>query len=72
MKRYRAGGEIDVATAPAFDLFAWCLSRHGETYDEAAAECKKAAKDLLLRLGQLPDDPTEEDIERVLSAEENQ
>ena len=72
MKRYRAGGEIDVATAPAFDLFAWCLSRHGETYDEAAAECEKAAKDLLLRLDKLPDDPTEEDIERVLSAEENQ
>jgi hypothetical protein len=72
MKRYRTGGEIDFAKAPAFDLFAWCLSRRGETYEEAAAACETAAKDLLLRLDRLPDDPTEEDIERALSAEENQ
>ena len=56
----------------AFDLYTWCLSRHGETYEEAAAECKKAAKDLLLRLNNLPDGPIQEDIAPVLSAEENQ
>ena len=56
----------------AFELYTWCLSRHGETYDEAAAECVKAAKDLLLHLDKFPDDPAEEDIERARSAEENQ
>jgi hypothetical protein len=73
MRRYRTDlRDSDLTKMSAFELYTWCLSRHGETYDEAAAECKKAAKDLLLRLGQLPDDPTEEDIERAPSAEENQ
>jgi hypothetical protein len=73
MRRYRTDlRDSDLTKMSAFDLYAWCLSRHGETYDEAAAECEKAAKDLLLRLDRLPDDPTEEDIERALSAEENQ
>ena len=73
MMRYRTDlTDSDLTKMSAFALYAWCLSRHGETYDEAAAECKKAAKDLLLRLNKSPNDPTEEDIERALSAEENQ
>jgi hypothetical protein len=73
MGRYRTDlRDSDLTKMSAFDLYTWCLSRHGETYDEAAAACQAAAKDLLLRLDQLPDDPTEEDIDRVLSAEENQ
>jgi hypothetical protein len=72
MGRYRSDSEIDIATASPVDLLAWCLSRHGANFDEAADEVAKAAKDLQLLLDQLPDDPTEEDIERLLSAEENQ
>jgi hypothetical protein len=64
--------DSDLTKMSAFELYAWCLSRHGETYEEAAAECEKAAKDLLLRLNNLPNDPTQEDIAPVLSAEENQ
>jgi hypothetical protein len=64
--------DSDPTKMSAFKLYAWCLSRHGETYEEAAAECEKAAKDLLLRLNNLPNDPTQEDIAPVLSAEENQ
>ena len=73
MSRYRTDlRDRDLTKMSAFDLYAWCLSRHGETYEEAAAECKKAAKDLLLRPDKLPHDRTEGDIERALSAEENQ
>jgi hypothetical protein len=73
MRRYRTDlRDSDLTKMSAFDLYTWCLSRHGETYEEAAAECKKAAKDLPLRLTNVPDDPTQEDISPVLSAEENQ
>ena len=73
MMRYRTDlRDSDLTKMSAFELYAWCLSRHGETYEEAAADCKKAAKDWLLRLNNLPDDPTQEDISPVLSAEENQ
>src|SRR5207248_367905 len=54
--------ETDLATRSPIELFAWCLSRHGATYEEAAAEIAKAAKDLLLRLDKLADDPTQADI----------
>jgi hypothetical protein len=73
MGRYRTDcKDVDLSTRSSFELYAWCLSRHGATYEEAAAECDKAAEDLLLRLDELPDDPTPEDIERVLLAEEKQ
>jgi hypothetical protein len=36
------------------------------------ADIAEAAKDLLLFVDKLPDDSTEEDIERALSAVENQ
>ena len=71
--RYRTDcQDIDLATRSPFELLAWCLSRHGANFDEAADEVAEAAEDLQLLLDQLPDDPTEEDIERLLSAEENQ
>jgi hypothetical protein len=72
MARYRSDSEIDIATASPVDLLAWCYSRHGASYAEAADAVAKAAEDLQLLLDKLPDDPTEEDIERLLSAEENQ
>jgi hypothetical protein len=50
MTRYRTDlTDIDLATHSPFELFAWCLSRHGESYDEAAAAAAKAAENLLLR-----------------------
>jgi hypothetical protein len=73
MGRYRTDcRDIDVATASVFDLLAWCLARHGATVAEAQDDIDEAAKDLELLLDRLPDDPTEEDIERALAAEENQ
>ena len=71
--RYRTDcRDIDLATRSQIELFAWCLSRHGATIDEAAADVATAARDLLLLLDQLPDDAAPEDIERALSAAENQ
>jgi hypothetical protein len=72
MGRYRTDCEPNFAQDSPVDLYAWCLSRHGATYNEAAAECQKTAEDLLLAWKELPDDPTPEDIERALAAEENQ
>lgn len=73
MKRYRTDlKDADPTRMSAFELYAWCLSKHGETYAEAAAAAAKAAEDLLLRLDALPDEPTQQDIEQALSAEENQ
>jgi hypothetical protein len=73
MKRYRTDlKDRDLAKMSVIDLYAWCLSKHGETYAEAAAAAQKAAANLLLRLDELPDEPTDEDIERALLAEENQ
>jgi hypothetical protein len=43
MRHYRTDAAIDFARASLFDLYAWCLSRHGASYREAAAECQKAA-----------------------------
>jgi hypothetical protein len=71
--RYRTDvREIDFATRSPMELYAWCLSRHGASYDEAAADIATAAKDLLLLLDGLPDDAAPEDIERALLAAENQ
>jgi hypothetical protein len=73
MMRYRTDlSDSDVTKMSAFELYAWCLSRHGETYEEAAAECKKAAKDLLLRLDGLPDDAESDDSERAHLAQQSQ
>ena len=59
MTRYRTDlTDIDLATHSPFELFAWCLSRHGPTYDEAADKARKAAEDLLLLIDELPNDPT--------------
>ncbi len=61
MTRYRTDlTDIDLATHSPFELFAWCLSRHGATYDEAADKARKAAEDLLLlapnrRVAERPD-----------------
>ena len=65
MGRFRTDCEIDVTKASPFDLYAWCLSKHGASYAEAAPKAQKAAKDLLLRLDLLPDDPTQEDTDRA-------
>ena len=66
MGRYRSDcRDIDLATRSPFDLLAWCLAQHGATVAEAA-------KDLELFLDRSRGDPTEEDIERAVSAEENQ
>jgi hypothetical protein len=70
--RYRTDCQIDFAKASPFDLFAWCLSRHGATDDEAAADVATAAEDLLLLSDALPDDATPEAIERALLAAQNQ
>jgi hypothetical protein len=73
MRRYRTDlRDSDLAEMSAFDLYAWCLSRHGETYDEAAAECEKAAKDLLLRLDRLPDEAEPADSQRADLAQQPQ
>jgi hypothetical protein len=56
----------------AFDLYCCCLSKHGTSYAEAAPKAQEAAENLLLRLDGLPDDPTDEDIERAVYAQENQ
>jgi hypothetical protein len=58
--------DMDIANHSLFDLFAWCLSKHGASYAEAAPECAKAAKDLLLRLDLLPERMTEADLERSI------
>ena len=77
MKRYRTDlKNADLTRMSVFDLYCWCLSHYSDNYNEAAAAsgkaAERAAKDLLLFLDTLPDDPTDEDIERALSAEENQ
>ena len=73
MGRYRTDRrETDLTKASPLELYAWCLSRHGATYDEAAADVARTAQDLLLVLEALPEDATEDDIERALSALENQ
>jgi hypothetical protein len=64
MGRYRTDcKDMDITKHSDFELFAWCLSQHGATYREAAPECAKAAKDLLLDLGLLPQGATEKDLE---------
>ncbi|HEV8030769.1 MAG TPA: hypothetical protein VGP42_07105 [Stellaceae bacterium] len=70
--RYRTDCEIDFATASPMELLAWGLSRHGATIDEATGNIEKAAEDLLLRLDELPDDATQEEVERALLAVEHQ
>jgi len=73
MRRYRTDlRDSDLAEMSAFDLYAWCLSRHGETYDEAAAECEKAARDLLLKLKAERDDAESGDSERAYLAQQSQ
>jgi len=67
MGRYRTDcKDMDITKYSQFELFAWCLSRHGATYREAAAECAKAAKDLLLDLGLLPEGASAADIEQSI------
>lgn len=61
-----------VTTRSAMELYAWCLSRHGASIDEAAENIEKAAADLLLIVDRLPEDPTDEDIEQALLAEADQ
>lgn len=71
--RYRTDvREKDLTTASPMGLLAWCLSRHGATIDEAAANIAKAARDLLLSLNAQPDDPAPGDIERDDLAGQNQ
>jgi hypothetical protein len=73
MTRYRTDlTDIDLATHSPFELFAWCLSRHGATYDEAADKARKAAEDLLLLIDELPNDPTLGDPARTDLIEEHQ
>src|SRR5207248_11381418 len=73
MTRYRTDlTDIDLATHSPFELFAWCLSRHGATYDEAADKARKAAEDLLLLIDELPNDPTPGDPARADLIEEHQ
>ncbi|HEX6440539.1 MAG TPA: hypothetical protein VF007_00025 [Stellaceae bacterium] len=71
--RYRSDiREKDFTKASPMELYAWCLSRHGATIAEATENIDEVADDLLLLLDRLPQDPTDEDLERVLAAEENQ
>ena len=71
--RYRTDvTEEDLANASPIDLFAWCLSRHGATIEEAAADIAKGAEDLLLDPEALPDDAAPGDPERADLDEENQ
>src|SRR5438270_7528644 len=73
MTRYRTDlTDIDLATHSPVELFAWCLSRHGATYDEAADKARKAAEDLLLLIDELPNDPTPGDPARADLIEEHQ
>ena len=73
MTRYRTDlTDIDLATHSPFELFAWCLSRHGATIDEAAEPIAKAAENLLLAAGALPDEAAPDDPERADLTEENQ
>ncbi|MBV9017663.1 MAG: hypothetical protein JO058_18605 [Alphaproteobacteria bacterium] len=65
--RYRTDcKDMDITKHSVFDLFAWCLSKHGASYAEAAPECAKAAKDLLLELDLLPEEMTADDLERSI------
>lgn len=64
--------EIDLVQASPIELYAWCLSKHGASFDEATENVAEAAQDLLLLVEGLPEDATPEDIERALSGEENQ
>jgi hypothetical protein len=73
MTRYRTDlTDIDLATHSPFELFAWCLSRHGATYNDAADKARKAAEDLLLLIDELPNDPTPDDPARTDLIEEHQ
>jgi hypothetical protein len=73
MTRYRTDlTDIDLATHSPFELFAWCLSRHGATYDEAADKARKAAEDLLLLIDELPNDPMLDDPARAGLVEAHQ
>jgi hypothetical protein len=73
MTRYRTDlTDIDLATHSPFELFAWCLSRHGATYDEAADQARKAAEDLLLLIDELPNDPMLDDPARAGLVEAHQ
>lgn len=73
MGRFRTDQrETDLTKASPIELYAWCLSRHGATYAEAAADIAGTAKDLLLILEALPEDATDDDMERALSALEDQ
>jgi hypothetical protein len=73
MGRYRTDIQNkDLTKASVMELYAWCLSRHGATIEEATADIARTAKDLLLRLRGLPDDAAPADIERALLAEEHQ
>jgi hypothetical protein len=64
--------EIDSVQASPIELYAWCLSKHGASFDEATENVAEAAQDLLLLVEGLPEDATPEDIERALLGEENQ
>ena len=71
--RYRTDiPDKDLAKASPMELLAWCLSRHGATIEEAAADIAKAAEDLLLDPEALPDDAAPGDPERADLDEENQ
>lgn len=71
--RYRSDiRERNFAVCSPMELYAWCLSRHGASFEEAAENVAEAAQDLLLLVEGLPEDATPEDIERALSGEENQ
>ena len=73
MTRYRTDlTDIDLATHSPFELFAWCLSQHGESYDEAAAAAAKAAENLLLRFDAERDAAAPADAERADLAEQTQ
>jgi hypothetical protein len=73
MTRYRTDlTDIDLATHSPVELFAWCLSQHGESYDEAATAASKAAENLLLRFDAERDKPAPAAAERADFAEESQ
>ena len=73
MTRYRTDlTDIDLATHSPFELFAWCLSQHGESYDEAAAAAAKAAENLLLRFDAARDAAASAAAERADLPEQTQ
>lgn len=57
MGRYRGDPpEFDHAAKSPFELYAWCLSRHGATVPEATKNIAKAARALLLSADERPDE----------------